>query len=284
MDLHDIANEIRDLLENRRTQLNLSFIEEDHIYYMRNTDGNIVSTFPSVSSILKKFYIPFDDHGVSYRMAKGDLLKQQDLLESWKQAATSSSNLGSRVHYELERELVSRYGEYKQLRHPIFQINEEQKIKSDNMIEAGKAFIDTMLERDAVLVDTEIVMGDPIDGYTGQPDKIWIVKTKNTNDFGFVITDYKTNKPKNFESQRYTKKMLKPFEKYDDTALTHYYLQLPLYGRLMLNMLKNTKYSDKKILGGIVVLLKEDKTYQEYRVPSEIINKILTLDLKQYMH
>jgi hypothetical protein len=283
MDLHSIASEIRELLESKRKELNLTFIEEQHIYNMRNLDGNIVSTFPSVSSVLKKFYIPFDDQGISYRMSKGDLIKQKELLESWKSAAISSSYLGSRVHYELERELISRYGDYKQVRQPIFEINEEQKRKSDNMIEAGKSFIDIMLERGAVLVDTEIVMGDPIDGYTGQPDKIWIVKTKSTNDFGFVITDYKTNKPKNFESKVYTKKMLRPFEKYDDTALSHYYLQLPLYGRLMLNMLKNTKYSEKKILGGIVVLLKEDKTYQEYRVPFDIINKILNLNLKEYI-
>jgi hypothetical protein len=125
-------------------------------------------------------------------------------------------------------------------------------------------------------------MGDPHDAYTGQPDKIWLVQNKEKNDFGFVITDYKTNKPKNFEVQSYTKKMLPPFNTYHDTALSHYYLQLPLYGRLLLNMLRETKYDNKKILGGIVVLLKDDAEFQEFRVPPDITKTILSIDIKKY--
>ncbi len=282
MDLKSIAEEIRVILENKRNDLHLKFIEEEHKYFMRDLDGIIKTTFPSVSSVLKKFYKPFDANGISERMSNGDLFKQNELLEEWDNAAQYSVNIGSRVHYELERELIFRHGDYKEIRQPIFEIDDEQRRRSDNMILAGRKFINLMLERGATLLDTEIVMGDPVDGYTGQPDKIWLVENKEKSDFGFVITDYKTNKPKNFEIQYYTKKMLPPFSTYHDTALTHYYLQLPLYGRLLLNMLRETKYDNKKILGGIVVLLKDNEEYKEYRVPSDITNTILTFDVKKY--
>jgi hypothetical protein len=282
MDLKSIAEEIRVILENKRNDLHLKFIEEEHKYFMRDLDGIIKTTFPSVSSVLKKFYKPFDANGISERMSNGDLFKQNELLEEWDNAAKYSVNIGSRVHYELERELIFRHGDYKEIRQPIFEIDDEQRRRSDNMILAGRKFINLMLERGATLLDTEIVMGDPVDGYTGQPDKIWLVENKEKSDFGFVITDYKTNKPKNFEIQYYTKKMLPPFSTYHDTALTHYYLQLPLYGRLLLNMLRETKYDNKKILGGIVVLLKDNEEYKEYRVPSDITNTILTFDVKKY--
>jgi hypothetical protein len=283
MDLKEISEEIRDLLEQRRKEIDLTFVEEDHIYYMKDIDGEIKSNFPSVSKIIKKFFKPFDADGMALRMSKGDPEGQTQLLAEWKEAADLSTNMGSRVHFELERELIDRYGNYKEVRQPIFEINEEQQRKSDNMIIAGKQFLDLMLERGGVLLDTEIVLGDPSERYTGQPDKVWLMKNKEKDGFGFVITDYKTNKPKNFEVQHYTGKLYPPFNNYHDNALGHYYLQLPLYGRLLRKMLEGTKYSDTKLLGNVVVLLKDDASFVEYKVPPQINNEILRMDLLKYM-
>jgi len=152
------------------------------------------------------------------------------------------------------------------------------------MIIAGKKFLDLMEERGAVLLDTEIVLGDPELGFTGQPDKIWLIMNKEKTGFGVITTDWKTNQPKNFITQPYTKKMYPPFKSYDNTALGHYYIQLPLYVKLLLKMLKGTKYEDLKLLGCIVVLLKDDATFEEYRVPMDIINIVLTMDVKKYLN
>ena len=84
IDLNEIAQEIRDALEVRRKEMELTFIEEDHIYYMKDVDGTIRSNFPSVSKVIKNFYIPFDAETKSLQMAKGDLTRQQELLEQWK--------------------------------------------------------------------------------------------------------------------------------------------------------------------------------------------------------
>jgi hypothetical protein len=73
--------------------------------------------------------------------------------------------------------------------------------------------------------------------------------------------------------------MLETFEDLHDTSLSHYYLQLPLYAKLLLKMLEGTKFENIKILGAIVVLLKDDGTFQEFRVPKKVYNKILEMDL-----
>jgi hypothetical protein len=49
-------------------------------------------------------------------------------------------------------------------------------------------------------------------------------------------------------------------------------------------MLKGTKYENIKLLGCVVVLLRDDSTYTEYRVPQPIINTILSMDIKKYLN
>jgi hypothetical protein len=284
MNLLEISKEINELLENRRKELDISFIEEEHIYYMRDTEGVLRKTFPSVSKLIKKFHKAFDAEGMSLRMCKGDPEAAALLREEWKQSGTYATNMGSRVHFELESDTISRFGDYKEVRQPIFECDEAQLLRSDSMIKAGKEFLDLMIERGAVLLDTEIVLGDNELGYTGQPDKVWLMFNKDKTDFGLVITDWKTNQPKNFEVQHYTGKMYAPFNEYHDTALGHYYLQLPLYARLLLKMLKGTKYENIKLLGCVVVLLKDDGTYLEYKVPPEVNRTILTMDLSKYIN
>ena len=283
MNLKDISLEINDLLEKRRKELELTFIEEEHIYYMKDLDGKIKRNFPSVSKIVKKFHKSFDAEGMALKMSKGDPEGQAKLLAEWKQAGDLSTNMGSRVHFELESDTISRFGNYKEVRQPIFEINEEQQRKSDNMIIAGKQFLDLMLERGGILLDTEIVLGDPTEQFTGQPDKVWLMMNKEKDDFGFVITDWKTNQPKNFEVHHYTDRLYPPFNHYHNNALGHYYLQLPLYGRLLRKMLEGTKYSDTKLLGNVIVLLKDDSTFIEYKVPPQINNAIQTMDLSKYI-
>lgn len=284
MDLKIISQEINELLENRRKELDLTFVEEDHIYFMRDTDGVLRKTFPSVSKIIKKFHKPFDAEGKALEKCNGDPEEAAILQEQWSALGSYATNMGSRVHFELETEVVERNGAYKEVRQPIFECDEAQLLKSDSMIVAGKSFLDLMEERGAVLLDTEIVLGDNELGYTGQPDKCWLMFNKDKTDFGLVITDWKTNQPKNFEVQWYTGKMYPPFEDYRDTALSHYYIQLPLYARLLLKMLKGTKYENLKLLGCVVVLLKEDSTFVEYKVPSQVNKTVLEIDLTKYIN
>jgi hypothetical protein len=283
MDLKQISGEINEILEERRKKLSLTFTEEDHVYHMKDKKGKVRTDFPSVSTVMKCFYRPFDTEAQSLKTAKGDLVEQERLIKEWKDAGDYSTNMGSRVHYELELDLIRRNGGFKTVREPIFECGTGQIATGDKMVIAGKKFLDLMEERGAILLDTEPVLGDPELGYTGAPDKTWLMMNRDKSNFGLVITDWKTNQPKNFVPQWYTKWMLPPFTQYRDTSLEHYYTQLPLYGKLLLKMLQGSKYADLKLLGSVIVLLKEDSTYVEYKVPQYVSDTILTMNIKQYL-
>jgi hypothetical protein len=278
MKLSNIAQEIRELIKNRQEELGLIFEEDNHIYTM-----NGKKDYPSVSKVLKQFYTEFPLEEASYNKSGGDPQKQQQLLEEWAAAGDYSTNMGSRVHYILEKNVIERNGNYKEVRQPIFDCDLTQIMKGDAMISAGKKYIDLMEERGAILLDTEMVLGDPELGYTGQPDKIWLMMNKEKTGFGLVITDWKTNKKKNFQETNYTKRLKEPFSKFPDTALGHYYIQLPLYGKLILKMLEGTKYTDMKLYGCVISHLKDDGQYDEYKVPQEVVNIVLSMDIKKYL-
>lgn len=278
MKLNDIAKEIREIISLRQKELGLVFEEERHIYTMNGR-----SDWPSVSKVLKKFYKAFPTEEAAYNKAGGDPELQQQLIEEWAAAGTYSTNMGSRVHYVLEKEVVDRNGNFKEIRKPIFECDLSQIMKSDKMIVAGKRYIDLMLERGATLLDTETVLGDPELGYTGQPDKLWLIENKEKTGFGIVVTDWKTNKPKNFQQTGYTERMYKPFENLPNNALGHYYVQLPLYAKLFLKMLKGSKYQDIKVLGCIISHLREDTQFEEFRVPKDVLTTVLDMDVKKYL-
>ena len=278
MKLNDVAKEIREIISKKQEEFGLSFEEENHIYTMNGR-----TNYPSVSKVLKKFYTEFPTEEAAYNKAGGDPIRQQELIEEWAAAGKYSTDMGSRVHFVLESELIKRNGNYKEVRQPEFNCDLTQIMKGDNMIVAGKKYLDLMEQRGAVLLDTEMVLGHPELEYTGAPDKVWLMMNRTQTEFGIVITDYKTNKPKNFVSTKYTKKMLHPFDEYDDTALGHYNIQLPLYGKLLLKMLEGTKYGNIKLYGCVISHLKEDSLYDEYKVPKDIVKIVMNMDMKQYL-
>jgi hypothetical protein len=93
-----------------------------------------------------------------------------------------------------------------------------------------------------------------------------------------LLVTHNTNKPKNFEVHQYTEDMLYPFSEYKDTSLAHYMIQLPLYARLLLDMLQGTKYSHVKFLGCVIVHLEVDGNMTEYRIPKKFTDVVMTMD------
>jgi hypothetical protein len=204
-------------------------------------------------------------------------------LDEWAAAGEYATNMGSRVHFLLEKKLIDMFGGYKEVRQPIFECDFTQILKGDSMVSAGTNYLNLMIERGAVLLDTEIVLGDPELGYTGQPDKVWLIMNKEQTEFGLIITDWKSNKPKNFEETPFTTRMKYPFQKHPNNALGHYFTQLPFYGKLLLKMLQGSKYENIKLYGCIIVLVKDDGTFEEYRVPKEVISNVLNMNMSDYL-
>ena len=283
MNLNEVALEIRDIIRQKQEELNLTFIEDTHTYFMKDVDGEVKNNFPSVSKVIKKFYEEFPVEEASYKKSGGDPDLQEQLKKEWAAAGDYSTNMGSRVHYMLEKKVIEQNGGYKEVRQPIFECDIEQILKGDSMITAGSKFLKLMKDRGAVLLDTEMVLGHPVLGYTGQPDKVWLIVNRTKDSFGLVITDWKTNKPKNFLTNKFTKSMYKPFESQPNNALGHYYVQLPLYGKLLLKMLEGSKYENLKLYGCVVVLLQDNSEFTEYKVPQEVLNTIMEMDVKKYL-
>jgi hypothetical protein len=281
--LKNIATEILDILEKRRQELELTFVEDTHTYTMKNSQGELKSDWVSVSKVIKNFYEEFDSEGISFKKAKGDLDVQEQLLAEWKAAADYSINVGSRTHFILEKKSLEMFEMDKEVRQPEFECDFEQILRSDSMVSAGANFLELMKERGAILLDTELILGDNELGYTGAPDKMWLIENKEKTEVGIICTDWKTNKPKNFEASYFTKKMFSPFEKLDDTALGHYSTQLPFYCKLLLKMLEGSKYENVKVYGCIIVLIKDDGTFEEFRIPKEVQQTILDMDMKKYL-
>jgi len=284
MDLYKIREEILEIISQKQKEIGITFEEESHKYTMLDIEGNLQSDWPSVSKVLKKFYPEFPTDEAAEKKSKGDPVIKQQLIEEWAAAGDYSTNMGSRVHYILEQESHKIFKIDKVVRKPEFKCDFTQILKGDSMVSAGKKFLKLMENRNVVLLDTEMTLGSQIFGYVGTPDKIWLVINKKGDEFGLLITDYKTNKPKNFVANNFTKPMYQPFEKYPNTALGHYYVQLPLYGKLLLQMLKGSKYENIRLYGCIVVLLREDSEFEEYRVPQDVIDIVLNMNVKDYLN
>lgn len=280
-DIKEVAEDIRNVLSIRRNELNLTFKEDGHEYTMSDIDGKIRKDFPSVSKVMKLFYDDFPTEEAARNKAKGDPYVMQTLLAEWAEEGKISTNMGSRVHYELEIETIKRHNLNKVVRQPLYECDMNMIMKGDRMIKAGYRFLKLMEERGAVLIDTEIVLGDPELGYVGQGDTCWLILNKEKTGFGFIITDYKTNKKKNMETNDYTKPMREPFKHLPNNALGHYNTQLPLYGKLLLKMLKGTEYENIPLLGCVIVHLTDEQEFTEYRVERKVIDTILNMDIKE---
>jgi len=283
MNLKEVSKEIRDIISTKQEEYKLTFEEEKHRYTMLDTNGIVRDDFPSVSKVMKLFYDEFPTEIAARRKAKGDPYVMQTLIEEWAEAGRTSTNLGSRVHYELELETIKMFELEKEVRQPIYECDYEMIVNGDKMINAGKRFLTLMKERGAELLDTEIVLGHPELGYTGQPDKAWLMFDKPQKNIGIVITDWKSNKKKNMVVNDFTKPMKKPFEHLPNNALGHYNTQLPFYGKLLLEMLKGTKYENIKFFGCVIVHLTDQQEFTEYRVPRNVIDTIFHMNMKDYL-
>jgi hypothetical protein len=278
-DLYKVRDEILEIVKKRQQELQLTFEEEKHQYTMLDKNSVLKDDWYSVSKIIKKYYDEFPAEEIALKKAKGDIEEQQKLLKEWSDAGTYSTNLGSRTHFLLEQKSLEMFDIKKEVRQPIFDCDFEQILKSDRMVSGGIKCLELMKERGAVLLDTEMVLGDNELCYVGQPDQMWLIENKEKNQIGIFCGDYKTNKPKNFESNHFTKPMKYPFNKLPNNALGHYYVQLPLYLRLLFKMLVGSKYENIGLFGAIIVLLKEDGTFEEFRIPMNVIAQVFNLKL-----
>ena len=161
MNIEETVLEIRNILSERRKEFKLSFEEDSHKYTMLNLDGELTDKWPSVSKVMKLFYDEFPSEKKAFEMSGGDPDETEKLLNEWKMSGEYATNMGSRVHFLLEKYSLDMFNYQKTIREPIYECDATQITKGDAMITAGKLFLEKMKERGAYLLDTEIVLGHP---------------------------------------------------------------------------------------------------------------------------
>lgn len=273
-ELLSIASDIRNELEKERVNRQLSFVEESHKYGIYDPiNEKIVHDLPSVSSLLKNWYIPFDGEKKSLDMTDGDEEKANKLRESWSKLGRDASSMGSYAHYKLEQYLWNLYDIDIETRKPFYEMDNDGTKLAQEMLNNGVNLIHTIISNGFVPLATECVMGSIELGYFGQCDNIWL--GYHNNRLVLLMTDYKTNKSQNFEIASYNKPMLSPFEKMLDTDLNKYYIQQPLYAQLFTDMLKNTKYKDIPFIGFRILHLRDGG--KSIKIPTWVYEEVKKL-------
>lgn len=255
-ELLNLAEDIRKTLQDVRNKKQLSFVEKTHKYSIYDpVSESIVSHLPSVSTLLKKFHEPFDSFAVSIRMMDGDEDKAEELRDQWTKMGADASSIGSYAHYKLEQYVWNLYDIPIETRKPYYNLNDEEMLLAQEMLNSGVNMVHTITSRGFVPLDTETIMGSIELGYFGQCDNLWLGVHKGK--LCFLMTDYKTNKTKNFEEQPYNGQMYEPFQTLKDTALSKYFIQQPLYAQLLKDMLKDTPYKDIPFVGFRIIHLRD---------------------------
>ena len=147
MNLYEIRDEINEIIRKKQEELGMSFVEDTHTYTMLDTQGNSRTDWPSVSKVMKLFYTEFDTDGIAEKKSKGDPEEKDRLLKEWGDAGTYSTNMGSRVHFLLEKKSVEMFELNKEVREPIFEVDFTQVLKGDSMISAGVRYLELKKEK-----------------------------------------------------------------------------------------------------------------------------------------
>jgi hypothetical protein len=273
-ELLNLAQDIRDILDDVRSKIKLTFEEETHRYSIYSEEeGCQIDHLPSVSKLIKQYSEPFDSLAVSVNMMSGDEMLAEELRKDWKKQGDDASSIGSYAHYKLEQYVWNLYDINITTRKPYYDLKNDEYLLAQNMLQNGVNMVHKIISNGFVPLDTETIMGSTKLGYFGQCDNLWLGVVKGK--IVIIMSDYKTNKTKNFEKQHYNKPMFEPFKNLYDTKLSEYYIQQPLYAQLLKDMLKDTPYKDIPIIGFRILHLRDKGTI--YKIPNWVYEEVKKL-------
>lgn len=273
-ELLDLAQDIRDSLEQERKNRRLEFVEKSHKYSIYDPiNERMTSNLPSVSTLIKQFSEPFDSLSKSLEKTGGDVKLAEELRAEWRAMGDLASSIGSYAHFKLEQYVWNLFDVSMDLRKPDYNLDHEGLLEAQDMLRNGVKLVHKIVENGFVPLETECVMGSIELGYFGQCDNLWLGIHKNR--IVILMSDYKTNFTKNFEVRPWNEPMKKPFENLMDTELSKYFIQQPLYAQLLNDMLKNTIYKDIPIVGFRILHLRDGG--KSIKIPYDVYKKVQNL-------
>lgn len=179
----------------------VTFKEDTHQYFNEKNEEYISGT-----RFLHKFECPFDEDGISKRVAAREGVTQQEILAKWKAISKEACDYGTMIHNAMENYI--KFGERKDALEPLY--------KSFDRI-VGQDF------KRAKEIHSELLLWTDEYKIAGTADLIIVHDDKE-----FSVGDFKTNKSIDFCSI-YGNRMLDPIPHLTSCNYTIYSLQLSLY-------------------------------------------------------
>lgn len=191
------------------------FEEDSHSYYIDDPNGRI--KFTSVTTFISKFFPKFDADKIAPFVARKRGISVQAVLDEWEQNGKESRDFGTRVHACCEDTVNA-----KELRYNP--TNEKEIRTYANAVKAANTILDQfdVIGAEQLIFDEQLKLSGTIDLFA--KSKI----APNT----YYIIDWKTNKAINSFS-KYNTFAFKPIAELQDCEMSHYGLQLTLYGHIL---------------------------------------------------
>lgn len=189
----------------------LHFDEKKHLY---SYDGRIL---PSVTTVLKKYFEPFDRDKVAKKVSEnpnspyyGKSIKE--IIEEWKKSGLS----GTLTHEMIENYINNNDHSFS-----------KDEVANKKAFHARKWLFEEVIKRDPLFIITEFRLFDLELNIAGTADLFVMWK-----DHSVSLGDWKTNKSIDMTSFG-GKKAYKPFFELDDCNYTQYSLQLSAYALML---------------------------------------------------
>lgn len=238
------------LLKNKSK--GISFIEDVHKYYYG------LEEFSSVSSIISKYYLPFDENGeIKKRCALAKGITVEELATQWEETRDLAANTGTRVHEIAEKKILG-----------INSLETYSKELEPYVVAIDK-FKRSLSDRTYVL-GTEVMVYSEKYKVAGQIDLLLI-----DENYCVHLLDWKTNKDIRRDND-WGNMMINGLNHLPDCEYSKYSLQLSLYAKMLsdwginvsgLELIHLRKYDYSRI--AIKYLDKE----AEYILDKELNNK-----------
>lgn len=191
------------------------FEEDSHSYYIDDPKGRV--KFTSVTTFIGSFFPKFDAEKVAPFTAKKRGISVQEVLDEWEENGRQSRDFGTRVHACCEDTVNFRELRYKPE-------NQREVVTFANAVKAANTVLQQfdIVGAEKLIFDEKLKLSGTID---------LLARSKNSNKRYYII-DWKTNKQIRATS-KYNEFAFAPIAELPDCEMSHYGLQLTLYGHIL---------------------------------------------------
>ena len=191
------------------------FEEDSHSYYIDDPNGRV--KFTSVTTFIGNFFPKFDAEKIAPFTARKRGITVEEVLAEWEKHGQESRDFGTRVHACCEDTINARELRYTPT-------NEKEEKTYANAIKAANTVLEQfdIVGAEKLIFDEKLKLSGTID---------LLAKSKIEPNTYYII-DWKTNKEIRSFS-KYNEFAFKPIEELSDCEMSHYGLQLTLYGHIL---------------------------------------------------